>query len=60
MPIRDPGCKKFGSGKEKFLIRDKHPGSATLIKRGLIFSSSNEYFLVKPAGENTDKSWQQC
>jgi hypothetical protein len=25
--IRDPGWKKFGSG-----IRDKHPGSATLVK----------------------------
>ncbi len=28
----DPGWKKFGSGMEKFrsVIRDKHPGSATL------------------------------
>jgi hypothetical protein len=25
--IRDPGCKKVGSG-----IRDKHPGSATLAR----------------------------
>jgi hypothetical protein len=26
----DPGWKKFGPGKEKSRIRDKHPGSATL------------------------------
>jgi hypothetical protein len=26
----DPGWKKFGSGMEKFRIRDKNPGSATL------------------------------
>jgi hypothetical protein len=32
----DPGWKKFGSGMEKFRIRDKHPESATLIKRDLI------------------------
>jgi hypothetical protein len=31
MPIRDPGWKKFGSGMEKVLIRDKHSGSATLL-----------------------------
>jgi hypothetical protein len=33
----DPGCKKFGSG-----IRDKHPGSATLL-----FSHFFEHFLVQ-------------
>ncbi len=27
----DPGWKKFGSGMEKIRIRDKHPGSATLL-----------------------------
>jgi hypothetical protein len=27
----DPEGKKFGSGMEKSRIRDKHPGSATLI-----------------------------
>jgi hypothetical protein len=43
MRIRDPGWKEFGSGiregkksdpgygKEKSRIRDKHPGSATLV-----------------------------
>jgi hypothetical protein len=31
MRIRDPGCKKLGSGMEKIRIRDKHPGSATLV-----------------------------
>jgi hypothetical protein len=31
MWIRDPGWKKFGSGMEKIWIRDKYPGSATLI-----------------------------
>jgi hypothetical protein len=41
MQIRDPGWKKFGfgirdgeklgSGIEKIRIRDKHPGSATLL-----------------------------
>jgi hypothetical protein len=35
--IWDPGWKKFGSG-----IRDKHPGSATLLKR--IVKISNTYF----------------
>jgi hypothetical protein len=35
------------SGMEKIRIRDKHPGSATLIKRGFIFSS-NEYFWLSP------------
>ena len=42
MQIRDPGWKKFGSGIEKtrirdkhlgFGIRDKHPGSATPVRR---------------------------
>jgi hypothetical protein len=28
----DPGWKQFGSGMEKSRIRDKHPGSATLLK----------------------------
>ncbi len=28
----DPGWKKFGSGMENIRIRDKHSGSATLIK----------------------------
>jgi hypothetical protein len=27
----DPGCKKLGSGMEKIRIRNKHPGSATLV-----------------------------
>jgi hypothetical protein len=27
----DPGSGKFGSGMENIQIRDKHPGSATLI-----------------------------
>jgi hypothetical protein len=33
---RDPGWKKFGSGNrdEKIRIRDKHPGSATLVSGG--------------------------
>jgi hypothetical protein len=31
MRIRDPGWKKFGSGMKKIRIRDKHPGSATLV-----------------------------
>ena len=31
MRIRDPGWRQFGSGMEKSRIRDKHPGSATLI-----------------------------
>ncbi len=33
MRIRDPGWKNFGSGiREKSRIRDKHPGSATLMR----------------------------
>jgi hypothetical protein len=28
---RDPGWKKFGYGMGKNCIRDKHPGSATLL-----------------------------
>jgi hypothetical protein len=32
MRIRGPGWRQFGSGMEKGRIRDKHPGSATLIK----------------------------
>jgi hypothetical protein len=34
MRIRDPGWRQFGSGIriEKSRIRDKHPGSATLVK----------------------------
>ncbi len=31
MRIRDPGWRLFGSGMEKSRIRDKHPGSATLV-----------------------------
>jgi hypothetical protein len=31
MRIQDPGWEKFGSGMEKTWIRDKHPGSATLV-----------------------------
>jgi hypothetical protein len=29
--IRDLGWKKFGSEMEKIRIRDKHPGSATMV-----------------------------
>ncbi len=32
MRIRNLGWKKFGTGMEKSRIRDKHPGSATLLK----------------------------
>jgi hypothetical protein len=28
----DPGWRQFGSGMEKSRIRDKHPGSATLME----------------------------
>jgi hypothetical protein len=31
MRIRDPGWRQFGSWMEKSRIRDKHPGSATLL-----------------------------
>jgi hypothetical protein len=31
MRPRDPEWKKFGSGKEKIRIRDKHSGSTTLV-----------------------------
>jgi hypothetical protein len=34
MRIRDPGWEKIGSGMEKIRIRDKHPGSATLVLPG--------------------------
>jgi hypothetical protein len=37
--IRDPGWKKFGSG-----IRDKHPGSATLVPIFLSFSFESPRF----------------
>jgi hypothetical protein len=41
MQIRDPGWKKFGSG-----IRDKHPGSTTLIV-GISFTTAClVYFLA--------------
>jgi hypothetical protein len=33
----DPGWKKIGSGMEKNRIRDKHPGSATLLNTPLLF-----------------------
>jgi hypothetical protein len=39
MQVRDPGWKKFESGMEKTRIRDKHPGSATLVKRYIISPS---------------------
>jgi hypothetical protein len=29
----DPGWREFGSRMEKIGIRDKHPGSATLVNR---------------------------
>jgi len=29
--IRDPGWRQFGSGMEKNRIRDKHPGSPTMV-----------------------------
>jgi hypothetical protein len=32
MRIREPGWENFGSGMEGSGIRDKHPGSATLLK----------------------------
>jgi hypothetical protein len=40
----DPGWKKFGSGMEKIRIRDKHPGSATLVQRknNFLLSSHSE------------------
>jgi hypothetical protein len=36
MQIRVPGWEQFGSGMEKSRIRDKHPGSATLVFRILL------------------------
>jgi hypothetical protein len=33
MRILGPGWRQFGSGMEKSRIRDKHPGSATLIRK---------------------------
>jgi hypothetical protein len=33
----DPGWKKFGYGIENIRIRDKHPGSATLVGSIQIF-----------------------
>jgi hypothetical protein len=35
--IRDPGWKKVGSG-----IRDKHPGSATLLRKLLLIRQSKQ------------------
>jgi hypothetical protein len=39
----DAGWKQFGSGMEKIRIRDKHPGSATLI-----------FFLFTPSMEDVE------
>jgi hypothetical protein len=33
MRIWDPEWKEFGSGMEKIRIRDKHPGSATMVAK---------------------------
>jgi hypothetical protein len=40
--IRDPGWKKVGSG-----IRDKHPGSATLLTTVLFEGTSTSFFKDK-------------
>ncbi len=37
MCIRDPGWKKLRSVMVKNLIRDKHPGSATLVGKPAMF-----------------------
>jgi hypothetical protein len=48
MRIRNPGWKKFGSGFRdgKIRIRDKHPGSATLVVANLFrgIGSPDGYF----------------
>jgi hypothetical protein len=41
MQIRDPGWNKFGSG-----IRDKHPGSATLLIPNVHKFAKSRMFLV--------------
>jgi hypothetical protein len=50
MQIPDPGWNKIGSGMEKIRIRDKHPGSATLVKsvnRGEELNLIQEFFKAK-------------
>jgi hypothetical protein len=49
--IRDPGWKKVGSG-----IRDKHPGSATLISKGQIgtYRGGHSYKTIRSRGSGSD------
>jgi hypothetical protein len=50
MRIRNPGWRQFGSGigeKVGYGIRDKHPGSATLTYRILIFFRCFDLTYVK-------------
>jgi hypothetical protein len=42
----DPVWRQFGSGMEKSRIRDKHPGSATLVEMN---RKSFEVFIMKAA-----------
>jgi hypothetical protein len=53
MLIRDPGWKKFGSGMENSRIRDKHPGSATLIHSVLsaVIPLKIKDYSTRPGGE---------
>jgi hypothetical protein len=42
----DQGWKKFGSGMEEIRIRDKHPGSATLVETMHTIAKNHEQSCV--------------
>jgi hypothetical protein len=61
MRIRDPGWRKFGSGKgmEKLDsgIRDKHPGFATLLKWHSPLPVSSQTAAVR-SNEQVASTWE--
>jgi hypothetical protein len=52
--IRDPGWKKFGSG-----IRDKRPGSATLVTDGLGPNSERDSILRDGSYLRNNGAWER-
>jgi hypothetical protein len=59
MRIRDPGWRQFGSGirdgkKVGPGIRDKHPGSATLLGLGYCYVALSKLVNVGPTSTDTN------
>jgi hypothetical protein len=59
MRIRDPGWRQFGSGMEKIRIRDKHPGSATLVTDGLGPNSERDSILRHGSYLRNNGAWER-